>query len=144
MAHAHCVLCAEGYKYTFRICSNYCISTVTMVAQTRLNFMLYLHCWHVDTKLEVRLGILDDICSYRQPFFPKTISLYSSHMCKTIREKNYVRRRETIVCFQKNFQFVLQGATPLNLLYNDSISLSNKPEGRGFDSRWCNWNFSLT
>jgi hypothetical protein len=22
--------------------------------------------------------------------------------------------------------------------------LSYKPEGRGFDSRWCHWNFSLT
>jgi len=23
-------------------------------------------------------------------------------------------------------------------------SLRYKPEGRGFDSRWCHWNFSLT
>ena len=23
-------------------------------------------------------------------------------------------------------------------------TLSYKPEGRGFDSRWCHWNFSLT
>jgi hypothetical protein len=23
-------------------------------------------------------------------------------------------------------------------------ALSYKPEGRGIDSRWCNWNFSLT
>jgi hypothetical protein len=23
-------------------------------------------------------------------------------------------------------------------------TLSYKPEGRGFDSRWCYWNFSLT
>ena len=23
-------------------------------------------------------------------------------------------------------------------------ALCNKPEGRGFDSRWCHWNFSLT
>ena len=23
-------------------------------------------------------------------------------------------------------------------------ALRNKPEGRGFDSRWCHWNFSLT
>jgi len=23
-------------------------------------------------------------------------------------------------------------------------ALSYKPEGRGFDSRWCHWNFSLT
>jgi hypothetical protein len=22
--------------------------------------------------------------------------------------------------------------------------LRHKPEGRGFDSRWCHWNFSLT
>jgi hypothetical protein len=25
-----------------------------------------------------------------------------------------------------------------------SRSLRYKPEGRGFDSRWCHWNFSLT
>jgi hypothetical protein len=23
-------------------------------------------------------------------------------------------------------------------------ALRNKPEGRGFDSRWCHWNFLLT
>ena len=23
-------------------------------------------------------------------------------------------------------------------------ALRHKPEGRGFDSRWCHWNFSLT
>jgi hypothetical protein len=23
-------------------------------------------------------------------------------------------------------------------------ALCYKPEGRGFDSRWCHWNFSLT
>jgi len=23
-------------------------------------------------------------------------------------------------------------------------ALQYKPEGRGFDSQWCNWNFSLT
>jgi hypothetical protein len=23
-------------------------------------------------------------------------------------------------------------------------ALRYKPEGRGFDSRWCNWNFSMT
>jgi hypothetical protein len=23
-------------------------------------------------------------------------------------------------------------------------TLRQKPEGRGFDSRWCHWNFSLT
>jgi hypothetical protein len=26
----------------------------------------------------------------------------------------------------------------------DSAALHYKPEGRGFDSRWCHWNFSLT
>ena len=24
------------------------------------------------------------------------------------------------------------------------VSLRYKPEGRGFDSRWCHWNFSLS
>jgi hypothetical protein len=24
------------------------------------------------------------------------------------------------------------------------VALRYKPEGRGFDSRWCHWNFSLT
>jgi len=24
------------------------------------------------------------------------------------------------------------------------VALLYKPEGRGFDSRWCHWNFSLT
>ena len=42
MAHAHCVLGIQGYKYTLEICDTYCFSTA--VAQTRLNVTLYVHC----------------------------------------------------------------------------------------------------
>jgi len=33
-----------GYSHTLRICNNYCFSTATLVAQTRLSVMLYVHC----------------------------------------------------------------------------------------------------
>jgi hypothetical protein len=33
-----------GYKHTLRICNTYRFSTATMVARTRLNVTLYVHC----------------------------------------------------------------------------------------------------
>ena len=33
------------YKYRLRVCNNFCISTATMVARTRLHVTLYVH-WH--------------------------------------------------------------------------------------------------
>ena len=42
MAHAHCMLDTDDYKYAFRICNTYCSSTTTMVARTRLNVTLYV------------------------------------------------------------------------------------------------------
>ena len=44
VAHAHCMLDTKGYKHTLRICNTYCFSTTTMVARTRLNITLYVHC----------------------------------------------------------------------------------------------------
>jgi hypothetical protein len=39
-------------------------------------------------------------------------------------------------------------AGPLNITVHAVVQLVEalryKPEGRGFDSRWCHWNFSLT
>jgi len=44
-AHAHCMLDTLSYsKHTLRICNTYCVSSVTMVTHTRLNFTLYVHC----------------------------------------------------------------------------------------------------
>jgi len=36
MAHPYCMLDTEGYKCTLKIINNFCFSTVTMVAETRL------------------------------------------------------------------------------------------------------------
>jgi hypothetical protein len=44
MAYAQCMLHTEGYKYTLRICNTHCFSTATLVARTRLNVTLYVHC----------------------------------------------------------------------------------------------------
>ena len=44
MAHAHCMLDTLGYKHTLRLYNTYRFSTTTMVARTRLNFTLYVHC----------------------------------------------------------------------------------------------------
>jgi hypothetical protein len=32
----------------------------------------------------------------------------------------------------------------LHVLPEYLCGVRNKPEGRGFDSRWCHWNFALT
>jgi hypothetical protein len=42
-AGPHCMLDAEEYKYTLRVCNTYCFSTTTVVARMRLNVMLYIH-----------------------------------------------------------------------------------------------------
>jgi hypothetical protein len=43
-------------------------------------------------------------------------------------------------CIVFNSDFCSEGATLAQLVE----ALRFKPEGRGFDSRWCHWNFSLT
>ena len=42
--YALCMLCTTVYKLTLRICNTYRFSTATMVARTRLNVTLYVHC----------------------------------------------------------------------------------------------------
>ena len=37
MAHAHCMLDTKGYKYALRICNTYRISSVKLVARTRIS-----------------------------------------------------------------------------------------------------------
>jgi len=44
MAHAHCMLDTKGYRHTLRICNNYCLSTTRMVARTRIDVKLHVHC----------------------------------------------------------------------------------------------------
>jgi len=44
MAHAHCMLDNLGYEYTHRLCNSYCFNSATLVARTRLNVTLYVHC----------------------------------------------------------------------------------------------------
>ena len=42
-------------------------------------------------------------------------------------------------------EFVLWGLSSVSRTWSGhSVALRYKPEGRGFDSRWCYWNFSLT
>jgi hypothetical protein len=47
MADAHCRLDTNGYKYTLSVSYTCCISTVTMVARSRLSvtlFVQYIAC----------------------------------------------------------------------------------------------------
>ena len=44
MAHAHFMLDTKGYTHTLRTCNTYCFSTATIVARTRLNLTLCVHC----------------------------------------------------------------------------------------------------
>jgi hypothetical protein len=44
MMHASCMLDTSGHKHSLGICNNCCFSITTVVAQTRVNVMLYLHC----------------------------------------------------------------------------------------------------
>jgi hypothetical protein len=51
MAHAHCVLDKEGYRYTLRLCNTYCFSAATMVARTRFTVAFirtYIACFVVN------------------------------------------------------------------------------------------------
>ena len=43
-AHAHCMLDNKGYRHTLRPRNAYCVSTANMVAGTRLDVTLYVHC----------------------------------------------------------------------------------------------------
>jgi hypothetical protein len=44
MTHTLFTLYTWGYNHTLRIYNTYCVSTATVVAETRLNVTLYVHC----------------------------------------------------------------------------------------------------
>jgi hypothetical protein len=44
MVHAHYMLDTQVYKHTDKICNTHCFSIATIVARTRLNVTLYVHC----------------------------------------------------------------------------------------------------
>ena len=44
MAHSHCIPDTLGYIHTLNIWNTHCFSTAIMVARTRLNVALYVHC----------------------------------------------------------------------------------------------------
>ena len=44
MAHAHCMMDTQGYKYTLRLCTTYCSYTVITVARMHFSATLYVHC----------------------------------------------------------------------------------------------------
>jgi hypothetical protein len=44
-------------------------------------------------------------------------------------------------CDNKLCPFLMQQGSPSGAVVE---ALRYKPEGRGIDSRWCHWNFSLT
>ena len=58
MAHAHYMLRTQVYRHTLRVCINYCSSTATMVARTRLIVRLYIHCLYC-SRLDLRVDALD-------------------------------------------------------------------------------------
>jgi hypothetical protein len=58
------------------------------------------------------------------------------------------RRRRKLLCKATNYGFVPELISlKLNAGYEVAQlveALPYKPEGRGFNSRWCHWNFSFT
>jgi len=44
MVPVNCMLDTSGYRYTLRICNTHWFSTPTMISQTCLIVMLYIHC----------------------------------------------------------------------------------------------------
>jgi len=51
------------------------------------------------------------------------------------------RVRVTIVAAENRKSYIFWGTLLVVLVVE---ALRYKPEGRGLDSRWCHWNFSLT
>ena len=54
-ANALCMLGTKGYKHTLRICNTYYFPIATIVARTRLNVTLYIHCLSCSTLLTMYL-----------------------------------------------------------------------------------------
>jgi len=61
IAYALCMLDTYGYRHTLRKCTTYCFFTATMVAGTRLNVMLYVHClsclFHDDVSITAYMSL---------------------------------------------------------------------------------------
>jgi len=50
MAHTVCVLNAQGYKHTLKICNTYCFPLTTKFKRRWLNVQLHGHCLLVKIK----------------------------------------------------------------------------------------------
>ena len=75
---------------------------------------------------------------------PAAFVIAQQYSSATFVSLRYYSRQEKIQCFSKNvvlkLLYVLEGTAVAQLVE----ALRYKSEGRGFDSRWCHWNFSLT
>jgi len=58
-------------------------------------------------------------------------------MYKNIKHEIYISKKFCINMFQNCYS-----TTYISVIH--LIALRYKPTGRGFDSRWCHWNFSVT
>jgi len=62
-AHALCMIDTEGYRQALRICYTDCFSSATMVARTRLNVTLYVHCLSCFYRITLRIFVVPDALS---------------------------------------------------------------------------------
>jgi hypothetical protein len=58
MAHAHCMLGIEDYRYILRICNIYCFSKATVVTRTREMIRLYVHCMSIKCLIHWRCQLV--------------------------------------------------------------------------------------
>ena len=74
--HAFGKVDTSGYKHTLAVCNAHCFSTATMVARTRLNIVIYIHCLSLLRNKTLDSGICKTVARLELTF--RLSSLYAS------------------------------------------------------------------
>jgi len=118
-------------------------SVNTSSSSSSVSSFRYLCCYHIREQATQLLFSLILITHTLQKaafylYNPQPCANYGSHNnAWTWYEQSFLKVHS--LCFTILLYF-LRGHAVVQLVE----ALCYKPEGRGFDSRWCHWNFSLT
>jgi len=126
----------QGYKHTRIICNTYCFSTATVVARTRLNINIYVHCLSSYDTIGVDVSSIYEFIACLQIWY----------FC------NYFSKFEWC-CFGHKLNTEVQNPTKqrniphriINQTYNVVCTATRyKLEGTGFEPRWVGGKISWT
>jgi hypothetical protein len=147
--------CAEGFNSGVKGLNSKSKLDILLVEIPVQSFST--HSRMTRSKSEVQLNIFLISCATTETRKATTFSVLKAPLCTSPScfFSYYVKQPKAIVANEANTNPRLLASRFIDIwqMYLDGRryavaqlveALCNKPKGRGFDSRWCHWNFSLT